>query len=46
MLYPLKFHPILKEKIWGGNKLKEVLNKSSKKDNIGESWEVSTVNGI
>ena len=26
-LYPLKFKPILKDKIWGGDKLKTVLNK-------------------
>ncbi len=45
MLYPLKFTPILKEKIWGGNKLKTVLNKteSTPTENIGESWEISTV---
>ncbi|MCX2744510.1 class I mannose-6-phosphate isomerase [Mangrovivirga sp. M17] len=39
---PLKFHPILKEKIWGGNKLKTVLNKPiEESDTIGESWEIS-----
>ena len=27
MLYPLLFNPILKDKIWGGSKLKDVLNK-------------------
>ncbi len=43
MLYPLKFYPILKEKIWGGNKLKTILNKPATVDNIGESWEISTV---
>lgn len=43
-LYPLKFHPILKEKIWGGSKLKELLNKSAE-GNIGESWELSGVDG-
>ncbi len=42
--YPIKFEPILKEKIWGGNKLKEILNKKSAQDNIGESWEISGVN--
>ena len=26
-LYPLKFHPILKNKIWGGQKLQQLLNK-------------------
>ena len=44
-LYPLKFHPILKEKIWGGKKLNSVLNKASKLPNIGESWEISDVEG-
>ena len=44
-LYPLKFHPILKEKIWGGNKLKKLLNKASSLPNIGESWEISDVKG-
>ena len=42
-LYPLKFHPILKEKIWGGQKLKTILNKPSNLPNIGESWEISDV---
>lgn len=41
--YPLKFQPILKEKIWGGKKLKHLLNKESTSDNVGESWEISTV---
>jgi mannose-6-phosphate isomerase len=43
-LYPLKFHPILKEKIWGGTKLKTILNKKSDAPNVGESWEISDVN--
>lgn len=41
--YPIKFNPILKEKVWGGNKLKNILNKDSSKNNIGESWEISGV---
>ena len=45
MLYPIQFAPILKDKIWGGQKLKTVLNKSSQLDNIGESWEISDVEG-
>ena len=44
-LYPLKFHPILKEKIWGGQKLKKLLNKASILPNTGESWEISDVEG-
>ncbi len=43
-LYPLKFKPIFKEKIWGGDRLKELLNKKSGKlYNCGESWEISGV---
>jgi len=41
----LKFYPILKEKVWGGKKLKTVLNKSSDSDKIGESWELSGLPG-
>ncbi len=41
----IKFEPILKEKIWGGKKLSSLLHKQSNKDNIGESWEVSDVEG-
>ena len=44
-LYPLKFKPILMERIWGGNKLISLLNKNSDKNNIGESWELSGVDG-
>ncbi|MFD0963358.1 type I phosphomannose isomerase catalytic subunit [Pseudofulvibacter geojedonensis] len=41
--YPLKFEPILKEKIWGGSKLSSVLGKKTTPENIGESWEISSV---
>jgi len=41
--YPIKFKPILKEKIWGGKKLKEKLGKSTLSDTVGESWEISGV---
>jgi mannose-6-phosphate isomerase len=44
-LYPLKFIPILKERIWGGEKLKTVLNKPITSNITGESWELSTVEG-
>ncbi|WP_431111192.1 type I phosphomannose isomerase catalytic subunit [Winogradskyella poriferorum] len=44
-LYPLKFKPILKDKIWGGTKLIEHFNKSSDSNKLGESWEISTVSG-
>jgi mannose-6-phosphate isomerase len=42
-LYPLTFEPIYKERIWGGTKLKDYLNKSFDSNQIGESWELSTV---
>jgi len=45
-LYVLKFKPILKDKIWGGQKLKTILNKDfSPLPNAGESWEISGVHG-
>jgi mannose-6-phosphate isomerase len=45
-LYPLKFTPIYKDKIWGGNKINSVLNKDySNLPNCGESWELSGVEG-
>lgn len=43
-LYPLKFRPIILDKIWGGNKLQDCLNKNTSSVKAGESWEISTVN--
>lgn len=43
--YPLQFEPILKERIWGGEKLKKILNKPIVSKITGESWELSTVEG-
>lgn len=43
-LYPLTFTPILKEKVWGGTKLADLFGKEGE-GNIGESWEVSGVDG-
>lgn len=40
--YPLSFQPILKERIWGGSKLK-TLGKSLPNEYIGESWEISMI---
>lgn len=42
-LYPLTFEPILKERIWGGAKLKTYLNKPISSEITGESWELSAV---
>ncbi len=44
-IYPLVFEPILKERIWGGTKLKTVFNKPIQSETTGESWELSTVPG-
>ncbi|EGD33561.1 MULTISPECIES: type I phosphomannose isomerase catalytic subunit [unclassified Capnocytophaga] len=44
-LYPLIFNPIFKERLWGGDKLREELHKSINQPLIGESWEISTVKG-
>nr|WP_252736493.1 type I phosphomannose isomerase catalytic subunit [Maribacter dokdonensis] len=45
MIHPIKFKPILKERLWGGTKLKEVFGKPIESDITGESWELSTVPG-
>ncbi|WP_456439120.1 type I phosphomannose isomerase catalytic subunit [Psychroserpens sp.] len=44
-LYPIKFKPILKDKIWGGEKLSKLLSKDTTLTNVGESWEISDVEG-
>ncbi len=45
-LYPLKFIPIFKDKIWGGNKIKTILKKDfAPLPNCGETWEISGVKG-
>lgn len=45
-LYPLKFKPIFKEKLWGGQKIKTILGKDfGDLDNCGETWELSGVQG-
>jgi len=43
-LYPLKFEPLLKEKVWGGNKLVTGYHKKGDPTlKYGESWELSAV---
>ena len=45
-LYPLKFQPVFKDKIWGGQKIKSVLGMDfGKLPNCGEAWVVSGVEG-
>ena len=45
MLYPLFFNTISKERLWGGRKLIDYLNKPFHGNEIGESWELSAVSG-
>lgn len=41
-LYPLKFQPVLKEKVWGGKRLDPLMGKKySPLPNCGESWELA-----
>ncbi|MCK5001298.1 MAG: class I mannose-6-phosphate isomerase [Anaerohalosphaera sp.] len=43
-MYPLKFRPIFKERIWGGQTLRSTFNKDIPADvKIGESWELADV---
>lgn len=45
-LYPLRFEPLLKDKVWGGFALERHFNKKpAGLPNIGESWELSAVKG-
>lgn len=42
MLYPLTFHPIFKERVWGGRSLERLYGKQLPPQiPIGESWEIS-----
>jgi mannose-6-phosphate isomerase len=41
-VYPLKFEPIYKQRIWGGQRLREVFGKELPPgEKIGESWELA-----
>ncbi len=45
-LYPMKFNPVMQEKVWGGKKLKKLLGKDyDPLPNCGESWEISGMPG-
>lgn len=44
-LYPIKFEPILVSKIWGGTQLSDLLRKLGRENNLGESWEISAIEG-
>lgn len=44
-MYPLKFRPILKSTLWGGDKIIPYKGMDSAQDCVGESWELSGVKG-
>jgi mannose-6-phosphate isomerase len=45
-LYPMKFKPLFKDKIWGGNRIKTILGMNySPLPNCGEAWVLSGVTG-
>lgn len=44
-LYPLKFVPITKYRIWGGDKLNRFVPKKLQMDRLGEIWSISGVEG-
>ena len=44
-MYPLKFKPILKSTIWGGDKIIPFKHLDCTQQNVGESWEISDVAG-
>jgi mannose-6-phosphate isomerase len=41
-MYPIKFKPIYKEMIWGGNRIETLFGRKIPGGRIGESWEVSS----
>lgn len=44
-MYPLKFEPILKQTLWGGNKIIPFKHLNENLTGVGESWEISDVEG-
>lgn len=45
-MYPLKFEPLLTTFVWGGQKIAPYKGVESTEKNIGESWELSGVEGL
>ena len=44
-MYPYLFQPILKEIIWGGTDIRPFKGMTPTQEKIGESWELSHVDG-
>ncbi|MBP2652775.1 MAG: Mannose-6-phosphate isomerase [Firmicutes bacterium] len=41
-IYPLKFVPVYKDKVWGGNALKTMFGRKLPTERIGEAWELAS----
>lgn len=41
-LYPLRFRPVYKDYIWGGNRIPELFHRNEPSGIYAESWEIST----
>lgn len=44
-MFPLKFKPVLKQTLWGGDKIIPFKHLNESIENVGESWEISAVEG-
>ena len=44
-MYPLKFKPFLRTMVWGGRKIAPYKGIETGQDHVGESWELSGVDG-
>lgn len=44
-LQPFKFKPILRKVLWGGNKIAAYKGLDSNTQHVGESWEISGIDG-
>ncbi len=42
-MYPFKFEPLLKQTLWGGDKIIPYKHLNDKVERVGESWEISGV---
>lgn len=45
IMEPIKFNPVLKQTIWGGNKIIPFKRMDCPLEQVGESWEISGVEG-
>lgn len=45
MMYPLRFKPYLRDMVWGGSKIAPFKGIYTTRNRIGESWEISAVEG-